>query len=136
MMLDNNRRDEAIEVGYKAMLESPELVDRVNFSLNEFKAVCDSKGAEVWGFFDKEPAGMCVLDGNHPHIVILKKSHGKCGAQIKTLLGLFLKKHRNLVADVHKDNKRAISFVEKLGFRFSSTNGEMLIYILGDDHVF
>ena len=129
-MITSNRRDEALEAGYRAMLETPAIANRVDFSLSEFKNRC--KNFEIWGFFDNEPAGMCFLDGNHPHIAILKKFHGKCGKAIKQLLDMFLDKHSELIADVHKDNKRAISFVERLGFRFIDTNGDMLIYRLGD----
>ena len=133
MKLEFNKRDESLEVGYKAMLESPAIASRITFNLDEFKEGC--KEFDVWGFFDDEPAGMFFLDGNHPHIAILKKYQGKCGKVIKQAVELSLKKHGELIADVHKDNEQAIRFIERLGLRFIESKEDILIYKLGDRHV-
>jgi len=134
MRLVSNMRDESLETGYAAMLETPSIANRISFDCEEFKRGC--AGFDVYGFYDKEMVGMTFLDGNHPHIAILKKHHGRCGKVIMQALSLFLKKSGNLIADVHKDNSIAISFVKKLGFRFVEVNNEIVSYRLGDDHVF
>lgn len=133
MMLVSNMREEALEAGYRAMLETPCIANRVNFSCDEFKKGCEN--FEVYGFLDKEMAGMTFLDGNHSHIAVLKKFHGKCGTVIKQALSLFLEKNDDLVAEVHKDNKKAIRFVERLGFKYKGSNEEILTYTLGDKNV-
>ena len=130
MRLEFNRRDESLEAGYMAMMETPCIVDRVNFTLNEFKKGCSE--FDVWGFFEDEPAGMFFLDGNHPHIAILNKYHGKCGKVIKFATNLALKKHGELIADIHKDNDKAIRLVERLGFEYEKTNGDISTYRLGE----
>ncbi len=78
MNIEFDRRDESLEVGYLAMLECPNIAERITFTLDEFKQGC--KDFDVWGFFDDEPAGMVFLDNDHPHIAILNKYQGKCGS--------------------------------------------------------
>lgn len=133
MKLDSERRDEALEVGYRAMLETPNIADRVFFTLEEFKNGC--KDFEVYGFFDDEPAGMVFLDGNKVHIAILKKYQGKCGTAIKLGLALFLKNKGCLEAHVNTGNVKAIKFIERLKFRYRQTIGDNHIYTLGDSNV-
>jgi len=133
MMLDSTRRDEALEAGYNAMLETPSIANRVSFTLDEFKEGC--RDFDVYGFFDEEPAGMVFLDKNHAHIAILNKYQGKCGKVIKQALSIFLENRDYLIADVHKDNGKAIKFVKKLGFKFKERNDDILTYILGGKNV-
>lgn len=129
MNLVFDRPEESLEAGYRAMLETPVIANRVNFTLEQFKQGC--KDFEVWGFFDEEPVGMFFLKGNHPHIAILKKYHGKCGKVIKKATKLALNKYGELIADVHKDNDKAIRLVERLGFKYENTNGDISTYRLG-----
>lgn len=129
MKLEFDRFDESLEVGYRAMLETPIIANRLNFTLDQFKEGC--KNFDVWGFFDDEPAGMFFLKGNHPHIAILKKYHGKCGKVIKHATNLALRRHGELIADIHKDNDKAIRLVERLGFEYEETNDDISTYRLG-----
>ncbi len=133
MKLVSDRRNECLEVGYRVMLESPCFDGRVTFTLDEFKEGC--KEFDVYGFFEKEIAGMTFLDRNNAHIAILEKFHGKCGVVIKQALKLFLKKADPLIADVHFKNDKAIKFIERLGFKYKKTNGEIITYILGAENV-
>lgn len=132
MNLIFDKQDEVLEVGYKAMQQSPEINKRIFFSLHEFKAACEN--FEVWGFFDKKPIGMLFFDKNHPHIAITKEYYGKCGKLIKQALDLALKNHKYLVAEVHKDNERAIKFVKRLGFKFKKPENDILIYTVGEEN--
>lgn len=132
--LVSDRRDESLEVGYRAMLETPVIAKRVDFAFEEFKRRCEP--LEVLGFFGNEPVGMVLLEGNHPHIAILKKYQGRCGKVIKEALDLLLKKSGILIADVYYENDKAIRFVERLGFKYKKRSGDMLIYKLGDENVF
>ena len=130
MKLISDRRDEALEAGYMAMLETPCIANRVNFTLDQFREGC--KNFDVWGFYNGKVVGMFFLDGNHPHIAILKEFHGKCGEAIKQALELSLNRHSELIADIHKDNKKAIRFVERLGFKFKEIKNDISTYRLGD----
>lgn len=133
MILSSERRNDALDVGYRAMLETPSIAPRVVFTKEEFKQGC--KDFEVYGFFSDEPAGMTFLDGNKPHIAILKRYHGKCGAVIKQALAIYLKSKKRLEAHVNKDNMKAIKFIERLNFKYYQTVGDNHIYILGDNDV-
>ena len=130
MNLVFDQRDKTLEVGYQVMLDAPALSNRVSFTLDEFKD--GAEGMEAWGISDGDIIGMILIHGNHPHIVISKEYHNKCGFVIKKALNLLLKKHRKLVTEIYWTNTKAIKLAEKLGFKFLSNKNKILTYSIGE----